>query len=183
MSDTDVVCVTPGRKDFEWQVLDGAGIPVNIAGGAARWQGKSDALPPVIVAGCSTNSSITLTRATGSFIADGVTQGMKISGTTIAAGAVVSSVGTTTLVMTLAATGTNAGPLSMTFVHDIDVAAVIADAPNGIFRWTGINAYVAAAQLNAKKEAAFKLRCKFTDSAGKNDYSDEETWTWHAPPV
>lgn len=182
MSDTDVVCASPGRKDFEWQVLDGNDQPVNIAGGSARWQGQSADLPDVVVAGCSTNGTTTVSRATGDFTADGVRVGCKISGTNIPAGATVVTVGETTLTISAAASGT-AGSLSMRFFHDIDYVGTIADAPNGVFRFAGINALVAATQLGVKELATFAMQPRFTDSAGKVDYGDKENWSWHAPPI
>jgi len=70
-------------------------------------------------------------------------------------------------------------------VKDLDVAGTIFDGPNGVGRWLelGGTGYVVLADLGSKAAATFTLRAKFTDSAGKVDWTDTFQVRWLRPPV
>ena len=56
----------------------------------------------------------------------------------------------------------------------------------GTGEWAGIGdsaTYVSVADLGSKARARFKLRVKWTDSAGKVDFGDEMLWDWVEPPI
>lgn len=68
----------------------------------------------------------------------------------------------------------------------INVAGAILDGALGLAKWAGIGdsaTYVSVADLGSKARARFKLRVKWTDSAGKVDFGDEMLWDWVEPPI
>jgi hypothetical protein len=67
----------------------------------------------------------------------------------------------------------------------IDVEGTVVDGPNGVGRWPELGGatYVTAAELGAKPGATFSLRAKFTDSGGKQDWSEAFPVRWVSPPT
>lgn len=72
--------------------------------------------------------------------------------------------------------------------HNVDVAGVVYDGPNGLAQWTGLGAdtYVSLANLNGRTAALYTLRGKFTSSVAqgsKVDFGTEFQIRWVAPPI
>lgn len=104
--------------NIDWTIDLGAATTVNIVGmlgvqaptGFASEWGVTGRLGPTVA--CTADSTITITRATGSFVTDGVTVGMTVSGTYIAAGTTVVARTTSSVTLSQAATGTGATTVS-----------------------------------------------------------------------
>lgn len=183
----DEVVIGSSGTDLLYTCLDGDGLVKNVTGSTVRLQGRAADLPgftsaTVSVGGCSASSSTTLTRASGSFIADGVQVDWLVAATGVPVGTKVVSVGTTTLVMS-AAGGAGTGLTAVFTVDGMDKAGTLLDPTNGVVKWAGIGDYVTAADLAGKPSAMFTLKVKETDAATKVTYRPPFDIKWLNKPI
>lgn len=60
---------------------------------------------------------------------------------------------------------------------------ILGDGSDGIGRWPGVGAFVAAADLGELTEAVFACKGKFTDNSGKFSYGDLIYIRYVPPPI
>jgi hypothetical protein len=62
-----------------------------------------------------------------------------------------------------------------------DVAAIVADGPNGIFEWPSFGDSISSGQMGTHKRARFTAQLRAVDLAGKIAYTEEFELVFVAP--
>lgn len=154
MADLQTLVVGDSLTDMDITVTDANAVVKDLTGLEARVfvrgieTGDKPESTPYSISGCSFSPAAkTVTRASGSFVTDGIVAGMVLPGTDFAEGTVVTAVAALTLTLNNLPITTQAGvPVKIWG----GLLATLIDAPNGKIRVTGPGSLLSIAPNSAE---------------------------------